>query len=432
MGAFGTLRYPFRLLAPAVLIGLLTWQLAAQSSATNDFVYALIKLVPDKSYQNTGLTVFPILSLPLGGEQATMANAYTAVCRDISFLEANPAAGSVQTETKFAYYHAAIISDVSLESMAWTERWGDYALGAFTKLLHSEFTAFDINGHQQVSGAYVESELGLNASMTLMRDYSFDGLSLGANLKLAYRSIPKEFYQHITRLAGTDQSAIGIMGDLGVLTRFNFLKFDVYREKNFSLGFCIKDLGPPVLDDPLPTTLSAGLAWSPLRFWLISGDFNLPVNLLNPELSASPGFAVGMAFQFVNFVSIKTGFQFKGGNPRIALGADINLPDLSFTVGYTLDLSTQFKIPDHVSLQFRLGFGDNGRQETSNKVDQLYIDSLVASAASDWEKVISLCEEAITLDPGFLPAQEVLKQAKISLNLVKQIESIRVDDKLPE
>ena len=60
-------------------------------------------------------------------------------------------------------------------------------------------------------------------------------------------------------------------------------------------------------------------------------------------------------------------------------------------------------------------------------MDELYIAALVASSDSDWEKAISLCEEALRLDPGFLPAKDVLQQARISFNLVKEIEAIRVE-----
>ena len=38
---------------------------------------------------NTGLTIFPILMIPLGGKYAGMGTAYTAIADDAGFLESN-------------------------------------------------------------------------------------------------------------------------------------------------------------------------------------------------------------------------------------------------------------------------------------------------------------------------------------------------------
>jgi hypothetical protein len=428
MGARGSQRYRPKILAPLLFLAIAgAPALPAEDPGVNDFFYALAQLVPSESARNNGLTIFPILSLPFGGAQTAMGSAYTAVCRDISFLDCNPAAGAIQDETQLAANTRLAISNVQLESAGWTDRWGDYSLGALFKILHSDFTAYDATGKATATGAYVELAAGVNGSMTLWRDYNFSGLAIGANIKLAYRDIPKSFYERITRLAGSDQNAFGVMADLGLLTRFNFLKPYSSRDKNFSVGFAIRDLGPPtVQNEALPTTVNAGIAWQPLRYLTFAGDFNLPVNLVDITQSSMPGFSVGMALQIANFAGVKAGFQLKGGNPRFTVGGEVDAIEwASFLVSYTLDLSTQFRLGNHLTIQAKLNFGDNGRQALAKKVDELYISALVAMSSSDWQKVISLCEAALRIDPGFIPAREILKQAQNSQHLLDQIESIR-------
>ena len=57
----------------------------------------------------------------------------------------------------------------------------------------------------------------MNVSYNFFPSYYFSGLSVGANVKVAYRSIPDAIY--------LNQSVFAAMLDVGMLTRFDFLKF---------------------------------------------------------------------------------------------------------------------------------------------------------------------------------------------------------------
>lgn len=414
----------------SVLVATLTILILARagSSDIGDLYSDLLTLVPPEGAQNNGLTVFPILAFPTGAEQQAMANAYTAVARDSGYFEANAAGSALMENTEAGIYHSNIIADVNLEALTVAYRNGDLGFGSMVKLLHTPFTAYRIMGEQQASAYYLESVLGINVSYAFMRDYYFSGFALGANIKLAYRSIPAILYQHLEGLGSTDQSAVGIMGDLGLLMRFNFLKAYVSRDRNFSVGLSAVNFGPPVLDEPLPSQINGGLSWSPFRFLLLSGEYNLPVNLVNPAKSAQPGFATGLSLQFTDFLQVRAGFQLKGGNPRFSLGTDLDLDGVELGITYTLDYTTQLRIPDHVGLQVRFDLGDEGREDLQKRIDSLYIDALVALSASDYLKVIELCEEALKLDQGFTPARETLKLASKSQELIDKIEAIRLDE----
>jgi hypothetical protein len=400
---------------------------AVSAQDYNAFYNQLLTINPPESVNNTGLTIFPILDFSTSGEQQAMAGVYTAVARDTGYFDSNPAGSALATNTEVGIFHSNIIADVNLEAATFTYRTGDLGIGSMVKLLYTPFTAYKIQGQQADSSYYVESVVGINAAYTFLRDYSFSGIAVGANLKLAYRSIPADLYQEVTSVAGTTQSAIGAMADIGLLTRFNLLKGYVSRDKNFSVGLAIRNLGPAVSGDALPTQASAGIAYSPFKFLLFSGDFVLPINLVDPSKSEGPGFGGGLALQFTDISAVRAGFMLIGGNPRFATGVDLKLEGVDLAVSYTVDYTTQLRIPDHFGIQLRFNLGDEGRAALQKRVDALYIDALVALSQSDYDKVIALCKEALDLDKGFTPASDTLKLATRSQELINKIESLRLE-----
>ena len=142
------------------------------------------------------------------------------------------------------------------------------------------------------------------------------------NVKIAYRYVPETIYP--------EQSAVGVMADFGLLSRFNLLKFFSSRTKNFSVGAVVKNLGPFVLEEPLPTEATLGIAYSPLRPVTLSFDFTLPFSFM-PDLYPAEqwNIAGGLDIAFTNFFSIQTGFKYRGAKlafdpPYMAGMLDIN------------------------------------------------------------------------------------------------------------
>jgi hypothetical protein len=89
------------------------------------------------------------------------------------------------------------------------------------------------------------------------------------------------------------------MADLGLLTRFNFLKFYQARDENFSLALVARNIGIPdvslaLMEDPLPAVAVASLAYKPLRPLLVALDFSAPMNLNDLTLSEKPYLALGV------------------------------------------------------------------------------------------------------------------------------------------
>ncbi|MFW5643786.1 MAG: UPF0164 family protein, partial [Alkalispirochaeta sp.] len=367
--------------------------------------------------ENTGLTVFPTLDIPMGGEYEALGSAYTAAARDVTFLEANPAASSNLENTELAVFHNNLIADTNMESAAYTTRIEDFGTGVGVKYLHVPFTEYDDFGVQQATARYSEAIAAFNVSYNFLNSFYFDGVAAGANVKLAYRNIPEVIVP--------DQSAAGVMVDFGVLSRFDLLKFYPSRARNFAVGTTLRNVGPEVLEEPLPTVWSIGTAYSPLRPLLLSFDVNVPLLPFSDLSPPGPGYAFGTAVTVTDFFTIRGGYQIKGGNPRINMGGSVRIQDMTVTVNYTLDMTTQLAAFDRFSLQAGFSLGDRGRGARQDTVRALYLDALEAFAAGDLEETIELTDEALILDPTFQPAEETRAMASRMLELQNQMDRIR-------
>ena len=362
---------------------------------------------------NTGLTIFPTLLIPLGGNREGMGTAYTAVASDSGYIEANPAGSSVLDISELSFLHHNWIADSQMESVIYTIRFGDLGLGAAAKFLYVPFTEYDVWGQRNSKGLISETIGTLNISYNFFPNYYFYGVAVGANVKIAYRHVPEAIY------AG--QSALTGMIDLGALTRFNLFKFYTSRSRNFSVGAAIKNLGFNALDEPLPLVASAGIAYSPVRPLLIAVDINIPMTL-NPETQPAErvNFAAGVDVTITNFLSIQGGFRLME-NPHISLGGSLDLDPVAFVVNYNVDLSGGLNPLDKFSVEAKLKLGDGGRAALRRQVDELYADGLGAYASGKYEQAIAAWEKALKLDPKFLPARQNLELLEKRLQLQQQM-----------
>jgi hypothetical protein len=368
---------------------------------------------------NSGLTAFRSLLIPMGGVAEGMGQAYTAVSRDSSYFESNPAASSVLDQTELAVYHNNWIADSKVEGAVYTIRTGNFGMGILGKWLYLPFPQTDDFGTRVSDSYYAEAIGGLNISYNFFQGYNFSGISLGASLKGAYRSMPPGV------TAAGQSSAGALMLDLGSLIRFNFLKFYAARAKNVAFGLALKNLGPPVQGDPLPTLASAGLAYSPFRPLVFAFDFSQPVNLADFSKSEKPSWAFGLEGNLTEFFKLYAGFLLKQGKPRISLGTSFYIDLMRLSVNYTLDLTTQFTAGNRISVEAAFSLGDLGRADLAKKVDILYLKGLEAYASGDSAAASAAWEEAIKLDPRFDPAIESLKALKGTQDLLKSIDELQ-------
>jgi tetratricopeptide (TPR) repeat protein len=274
---------------------------------------------------------------------------------------------------------------------------------------------------------YSEMMALVNASYTLFPGYYFDGVSAGANFKLAYRSVPDYTDDSGTVVLGSGfgQSALSVMADFGLLTRFNFLKLFVSRTKNAAVGVAIRNLGPAIYGEALPTVVSVGVSFSPIRPLTIAADVAQPINLIDPSSSESTIYALAVDASIIEFFSLHGGVQLKGGNPRFSIGASFALASVDIVANYTLDLTTQFKDLNRFSIEAKLDLGDQGRYAIQLKVEEYYLRGVDAYAKGNVDDAIELWTEALKLDPAFDPARENKRTAIRAQELVKKMEELQ-------
>jgi tetratricopeptide (TPR) repeat protein len=375
---------------------------------------------------NAGLTAFPILNIPMGGRSEGMAGAFSAISDDISFLEFNPAGSALLEKTELAFFHNNWIADTKIESIAYATRFGNFGLAAGVKWLYVPFTEYNIYGEKVSSGYYSEGVAILNTSYNFFPGYYFSGVSLGINLKGAFRIMPDytDNFDNIIKGSGLSQSTAMAMADIGLLTRFNLFKTYAGRDKNTSFALVVRNLGPPSMDEPLPTVATAALSFKPIRPLTFALDFNYPVNLSDIELSELPYGAFGVSADITSFLSMRTGVMVKSGSSRITVGSAINLENIAIDVNYTLDFLTQMQPLNRISLAVRLNLGDRGRKLAADKIDDLYLLGLEAYSCGNISDARLCWEEALRLDPKYEPAKESLAMLEDREGLTQRIEDL--------
>jgi opacity protein-like surface antigen len=397
--------------AALVLLALLMATARQARADTYSDIYQVISNILGID-RNSGRTTMRSLLIPMGGLDEGMGTAYSAVGLDSSYFESNPAASSILDSTELSVFHNNWIADTKIEGAVYTIRYKGFGFGVGGKWLYLPFPATNDFGERVGAGYYSESMAGFNVSYNFIPGFYFSGISAGATGKIAYRAMPA-----VDSGATEGNSALGIMVDAGLLSRFNLFKFYSSRSKNFSLALTLKNLGPAVLGDPLPTNASFGLAYSPLRPLLFSFDLTQPIDLVDPSKSEQMSFAGGAMVQLTDFFKLHGGLLIKGGNPRLSIGSTFDIELARVTVNYTLDLTTQFTPLNRISIQAAFSLGDLGRGDLAKKVDSLYLGGLDAYARGDIDAAIAMWDEALMIDPTFDPARETRDSALASKGL---------------
>jgi len=375
---------------------------------------------------NAGLTAFPILNIPMGGRSEGMASAFTAVSDDVSFIEYNPAGSSMLAKSEIAFFHNNWIADSKMEGVAYAARFGDLGVAAGAKWLYTPFTEYNLYAERVSNGYFSEGAAILNASYNFLSGYYFGGLSFGVNLKGAFRIMPDYTDDEDKIISGSGMSQSAVMGmlDLGLLSRFNFLKPYASREKNTAVALVIKNLGPPALGEPLPTVAGAAFSYKPIRPLTLAFDFYKPLNMTDFNLSEKPYFAFGTAVNVTDFLSMRAGTMIKAGGSRITIGSAVNLNKIAVDINYTLDLLTQLQPLNRISIGARLDLGDDGRQKKSDSVNEFYLLGLDAFAQGKYSDARICWQEALKLDPKFEPAREGLDMLESRQELQDKVEDL--------
>ena len=328
-----------------------------------------------------------------------MGTASTASAFDAGFIEANPAVTALMKNTELAFSHHAWIADTSLEGVVYTVRYDDLGIGFGGRFLYVPFTGYTSWGERSSRGTISETVVTANIAYNFLHDYYYSGLAVGASIKAAYRHVPSDI--------AMGQSILGLMTDLGLQTSFSLAKFQYWSLPNVSVGLALKNLGiSSMSDESLPLTASAGIAYAPLRAVLLATDFNLPLSL-DGDTAPLWDLAFGTSVAVTEFLSLQGGLHLKPGNPRISVGADVDLGSINVSANYNLDMSAIARNPlDKFSVQARIDLGDQGRGERRQRADDLYAEGLREFSIGNLSQAVEMWSQVLEIDRNYTPAAQ--------------------------
>lgn len=374
------------------------------------------------------------MNIPCGGRTEALGTAFSALCDDSTFFDYNPAGSAILNQTEISLSHNAWIADSALETLALTRRNGNTGYGAQLKCFYVPFSEYNLYGDRVAGSYYSETSATFNLSHTFLAGYTFRGISAGANLKLAWRSVPDYTDNRddsIISGSGLEQSALGIMGDLGAMASFNALKFYQDREPNIKLALTLNNFGASLTgfgssikkDDDTPARISAGFSYRPFARLMITSELRKPVLLSNFSSSGKLSFATGLEAKLTPIFAFQCGFLLQGANPRFSLGSEFDIKGIKMDVAYTLDLTTSANPVNHISLSAKMTFGDRGRKATMAQVDQLYLEGLQFYSEGYYSEAIIKWEEAIkkaASSPLCIKFEPAIQARDAALNFNKQ------------
>ncbi len=388
--------------------------------------------------KNEGMTSFQSLNIPCGGREESLGSAFTGLADDICFFDYNPAASCLLKNGEVALFHNSWIADSNMETLAWADRFGDLGLGAKLKCFYTPFTEYNYFGDRVAGNYYSETTGCLNASYNFFHGYYFKGLAVGGNLKAAWRSIPDYTNNEtnaVIKGSGLAQSALGLMGDVGVMMTFDAFKSFDSRDANLRVGLSAVNLGVSLkgfgsqgsfgLDDPLPSALCAGASYRLLKFLAFTADFRQPMNFQNFSKSGLWSAGIGVDWTVTNYLEFMAGFRLKGGNPRFSLGSEFKIKKFIFDVNYTFDLTSSLNPVNHFSLSARVALGDRGRKIKREMCDKYYTLGLDEYAKGNYDEAVKWWTEALKEDKSFTPAKKWIETVRGSQRLYNRVLDIQ-------
>ena len=384
--------------------------------------------------ENEGSTVFRSMNIPSGGRTEALGTAFTALSDDSSFFDYNPAASAILNQSEISVSHNAWIADSALETLALTRRNGTFGYGVQLKCFYVPFSEYNLYGERVHGSYYSESSAAFNFSHNFLAGYSFKGLSVGTNLKFAWRSVPDytdNKDDSIISGSGLEQSALGIMGDLGMIARFSLLKFYQDREPNFNLALSLNNFGLSLTgfgskvtkDDDTPARIAAGLAYKPFSKIRLTTEVRKPLLLSDMGANTKIVFASGLETQITKNFALQCGLLLQGANPRCSLGGEFDIKGIKMDVAYTLDLTSSVNPVNHISLSAKMTFGDRGRKSALERVDEYYLQGLKFYAEGYYNEAILAWEKAIECaasSPLYIRFEPAIIARNAALNFNKQ------------
>lgn len=246
------------------------------------------------------------LKIPVGARAVGMGNAYSAVANDVTALHWNPAALSRLRQKEISVMHAELFADTRYDFVGYgmplgagqyvNSRRSD---GGFDPMAANNPLSKTSNWAMGVSAVYLShgslegrDEAGAKTGDFAANDFAFH---MGFSRKVSERSHFGMTMKTI-RQAIDSQSATGVAGDLGFVTRLPRL----------AMGVSVLNLGPSMKFSnetyALPLTLSVGTGYSLNGGFILSFDYR---HRLSDNVSS---LGLGGEFNLLSSFSLRAGY----------------------------------------------------------------------------------------------------------------------------
>lgn len=353
---------------------------------------------------DTGEAGPAMLKMVYGSRALGLGGAFVGVADDVYYIDANPGAGEASRILKLSLLHQEWLYDANYEAIRVSRGLGKHLyIGAGFTFLYLPFTYYDITGEQVGDSSLISQSL-----VVLNMGYSFRGgsLSIGANLKMYYSSIPDDLLEARYGSDYTSQKYLAFASDVGIFTRTNWLKNYIGPEPSFMFGLALKNVGYSDTYDKLPTEVQAGVSYRLLWSLLLAGQVSVP--LYEPVYGA-----VGAEFDIRKKIFLQAGVRISQ-NPMLSVGFGYKLRDVELNASYT----PRIAFPNIFSVSVNFFFGETKQRRREEQITSLLIEALELFQEGDFENALASTDKVLELDP----------KNKMALSLKKSIEeSMRLE-----
>ncbi len=353
---------------------------------------------------DTGEAGPAMLKMVYGSRALGLGGAFVGVADDVYYIDANPGAGEASRILKLSLLHQEWLYDANYEAIRVSRGLGkQFYIGAGFTFLYLPFTYYDITGEQVGDSSLISQSL-----VVLNMGYSFRGgsLSIGANLKMYYSSIPDDLLEARYGSDYTSQKYLAFASDVGIFARTNWMKNYIGPEPSFMFGLALKNVGYSDTYDKLPTEVQAGVSYRLLWSLLLAGQVSVP--LYEPVYGA-----VGAEFDIRKKIFLQAGVRISQ-NPMLSVGFGYKLRDVELNASYT----PRIAFPNIFSVSVNFFFGETKQRRREEQITSLLIEALELFQEGNFENALASTDKVLELDP----------KNKMALSLKKSIEeSMRLE-----
>ena len=352
---------------------------------------------------DTGEAGPAMLKMVYGSRALGLGGAFVGVADDVYYIDANPGAGEASRILKLSLLHQEWLYDANYEAIRVSRGLGKHLyIGAGFTFLYLPFTYYDITGEQVGDSSLISQSL-----VVLNMGYSFRGgsLSIGANLKMYYSSIPDDLLEARYGSDYTSQKYLAFASDVGIFARTNWLKNYIGPEPSFMFGLALKNVGYSDTYDKLPTEVQAGVSYRLLWSLLLAGQVSVP--LYEPVYGA-----VGAEFDIRKKIFLQAGVRISQ-NPMLSVGFGYKLRDVELNASYT----PRIAFPNIFSVSVNFFFGETKQRRREEQITSLLIEALELFQEGDFENALASTDKVLELDPTNKMALSLKESIEESMRL---------------